>query len=37
VDGTVVEGVAERLDDRGGLVVDGRTVSFGEVAHLERP
>jgi BirA family biotin operon repressor/biotin-[acetyl-CoA-carboxylase] ligase len=37
VDGTVVEGVAERLDDRGGLVVDGRTVSFGEIAHLERP
>ncbi|HVM11792.1 MAG TPA: biotin--[acetyl-CoA-carboxylase] ligase [Actinomycetota bacterium] len=34
VDGRVVEGLAERIDDRGGLVVDGRTVSFGEIAHV---
>lgn len=37
VDGRVVEGTAERLDEHGGLVVEGQTVSFGEIAHLERP
>lgn len=38
-DGEVVEGVAEEVDDRGGLVVrtdaDTRVVRFGAVEHLE--
>lgn len=36
VEGRVVEGTAERIDEHGGLVVDGHTVSFGEIAHLDR-